>query len=146
MKTLGKTHTLAHKHPLGLQKPLDKVFNVGPLPVPGGREVPNNLSGNRGPAPWAVAYGPSARRIIDFADASQTMGVNPVGQSGVLFDARYADQVKPFARVQYVRQHMSGTDVAAHMRSTLVLQALHLGLGLGATRAGLVPRTVGTYR
>ena len=52
------------------------------------------------------------------------MGINPVGQSGVLFDAHYADQAKPFARGQYVRQHMSGTDVAAHTRSTLVLQAL----------------------
>jgi penicillin amidase len=40
----GKSHTLTHNHPLGQQKPLDKLFNVGPFPVAGGREVPNNLS------------------------------------------------------------------------------------------------------
>ena len=47
-----------------------------------------------------------------------------MGQSGALFDARYADQAKPFAQGQYGRQHVSDTDVAAHTRSTLVLKAL----------------------
>lgn|GEM_PF-3740930 len=113
----------AHEHPLGLQKPLDKVVNVGPLPVSGGCEVPNNLSGNRGPATWAVAYGPSTRRVVGFAAASQALGINPVGQSGVLFDPHYADQAKPFMRGQYVRQDVSGDGVAHHTRSTLVLPA-----------------------
>ncbi len=120
----GKTHTLTHNHPLGQQKPLDKLFSVGPLPVPGGREVPNNMSGTIGPAPWAVAYGPSTRRVIDFADPSLAVGINPVGQSGVLFDAHYADQAQAFARGDYVRQHLSETDVSAHTRSTLLLRAV----------------------
>ena len=120
----GKTHTVTHKHPLGQQKPLDKLFDVGPLPVPGGREVPNNLSGTIGPAPWAVSYGPSTRRVVDFADASQALGINPVGQSGVLFDAHYADQAQAFARGQYVRQYLSVGDVNAHTRSTLQLRAV----------------------
>jgi len=120
----GKTHTLTHNHPLGQQKPLDKVFSVGPLPVPGGREVPNNMSGTIGPAPWAVAYGPSTRRVIDFANPNLAVGINPVGQSGVLFDAHYADQAQAFARGQYVRQHLSEADVVAHTRSTLLLRAV----------------------
>ncbi|MCP6330174.1 penicillin acylase family protein, partial [Klebsiella pneumoniae] len=28
----GKAHTLTHSHPLGQQKPLDLLFNVGPFP------------------------------------------------------------------------------------------------------------------
>lgn len=120
----GKTHTVTHKHPLGQQKPLNKLFDIGPLPVPGAREVPNNLSGNIGPAPWAVSYGPSTRRVVDFADASRSMGINPVGQSGVLFDAHYADQAQAFARGQYVRQYLSVGDVGAHTRSTLQLRAV----------------------
>ena len=120
----GKTHTVTHKHPLGQQKPLDKLFDIGPLPVPGGREVPNNLSGNIGPAPWAASYGPSTRRVVDFANPSQSLGINPVGQSGVLFDAHYADQAKAFARGQYVRQYLSAGDVNAHTRSTLQLRAV----------------------
>lgn len=119
--TWGATHTLTHGHPLGLQKPLDKVFNVGPFRVPGGRETPNNLSGSIGPAPWAVSYGPSTRRVIDFADASKAVGINPVGQSGVLFDRHYADQAERHAEGIYVPQHLSATDVKANTKSTLTL-------------------------
>lgn len=117
----GKAHTLTHSHPLAAQKPLDKLFNIGPFAAPGGREIPNNLSGSIGPAPWAVSYGPSTRRVIDFADASKAMGINPVGQSGVLFDAHYQDQAKTFIAGGYVPQHLSEADVKASTRSTLTL-------------------------
>jgi penicillin amidase len=115
------THTLTHVHPLGQQKPLNWLFNVGPFSVPGGREVPNNLSSNVGPAPWAVTMGPSTRRVIDFAAPEKSVGINPVGQSGVLFDAHYADQAEQFAQGQYVRQHLGAADVVANTQSTLRL-------------------------
>ena len=38
----GAAHTLTHGHPLGTQKPLDRIFNVGPFAAPGRHEVPNN--------------------------------------------------------------------------------------------------------
>jgi penicillin amidase len=119
--TWGRAHTLTHNHPLGQQKPLDKLFNIGPYAAPGGRETPNNLSYSLGPAPWAVTTGPSTRRLIDFADATNALGINPVGQSGVPFDAHYADQAAPFIAGTYVPQHLSEAAVAAHTRSTLTL-------------------------
>ena len=119
----GRAHTLTHRHPLGQQQPLDKLFNIGPFVVPGGREVPNNLSGPIGPAPWNVAYGPSTRRLIDFADTSKALGINPVGQSGVLFDAHYNDQAEMFADGNYVNEHSESSDVQAHTREHLVLQS-----------------------
>lgn len=120
--TWGRAHTLTHKHPLSQQKPLDKLFNVGPFAAPGGREVPNNLSGPIGPAPWEVTYGPSTRRLIDFADASKALGINPVGQSGVWFDAHYNDQAAGFVAGNYVQQYLDTKDVSAHARSVLVLR------------------------
>lgn len=99
----GKAHTLTHGHPLGMQKPLDKLFNVGPFAAPGTHEVPNNLSAKIGPAPWPVTYGPSTRRLIDFADAGTALSINPVGQSGVLFDRHYSDQAKPYVEGKYQR-------------------------------------------
>jgi penicillin amidase len=119
--TWGKAHTLTHTHPLGRQKPLDKLFNVGPFSVTGGRETPNNLSGSIGPAPWSVLYGPSTRRVIDFADAGASVGINPVGQSGVLFDRHYADQAQTYADGGYQPQHLGEADVAAHTRDMLRL-------------------------
>jgi penicillin amidase len=106
---------------LGLQKPLDKLFNVGQFAAPGGHETPNNLSHKMGPAPWPVAYGPSTRRLIDFADPSHSLGINPVGQSGVLFDQHYQDQAKLYINGQYIMQYFSEDDVAANTKSTLKL-------------------------
>jgi penicillin amidase len=117
----GPAHTLTHEHPLGKQKPLDKLFNVGPFAAPGGHETPNNLSARIGPAPWSVVYGPSTRRLIDFADPTHALGINPVGQSGVLFDAHYRDQAEPYIKGEYVPQHFSDVDVAANTQSTLQL-------------------------
>lgn len=117
----GQAHTLTHNHPLGQQKPLDKLFSVGPLPAPGGRELPNALGTAIGPAPWAVTYGPSTRRVIDFADAAQALGINPVGQSGVLFDRHYRDQAQTYIQGGYLRQWLAEADVAAHTRSVLTL-------------------------
>lgn len=118
----GRAHTVTHNHPLGQQKPLDKLFSVGPFPAPGGRELPNALGNPIGPAPWAVTMGPSTRRVIDFADAGQALGINPVGQSGVLFDRHYRDQARTYSRGGYRREWLGEVDVAAHTRSTLRLQ------------------------
>ena len=117
----GDAHTLTHNHPLSQQKPLDKLLNVGPFAAPGSHETPNNLSQRIGPAPWPVAYGPSTRRLIDLANADTALGINPVGQSGVPFDAHYSDQAEAFIAGQYQPQHLSEADVAANSRSTLLL-------------------------
>ena len=117
----AQTHSLTHVHPLGMQKPLGLLFNVGPFSVPGGRESPNNLAGPVGPAPWAVKYGPSTRRVIDFGAPDKSLGINPVGQSGVLFDRHYDDQAERFSLGKYARQHLSPADVDAHTQSTLTL-------------------------
>jgi penicillin amidase len=121
----GKTHTLTQVHPIGMQKPFNLLFNIGPYPVPGGRETPNNLSGSVGPAPWAVVYGPSTRRVIDFADAGKAVGINPAGQSGVLFDKHYSDQAERYVEGVYVPQHLTPSDVQAHTQSTLTLRPAH---------------------
>ncbi|HGM5579225.1 TPA: penicillin acylase family protein [Pseudomonas putida] len=102
----GKAHTLTHNHPLGQQKPLNLLFNVGPFAAPGTHEVPNNLSAKIGPAPWPVNYGPSTRRLIDFADAGQALTINPVGQSGVPFDRHYADQAEDYVQGRYHKAQM----------------------------------------
>ncbi len=117
----GKVHTLTHAHPLGAQKPLDRLLNVGPFPAPGTHEVPNNQSSRLSPAPWPVNYGPSTRRLIDFADPAHALGISPVGQSGVPFDTHYADQAEAYLRGEYRPQHMSEADVAAHSQGELRL-------------------------
>ena len=117
----GRAHTLTHGHPLGQQKPLDLVFNVGPFAAPGSHEVPNNLSAKIGPAPWPVTYGPSTRRLVDFADPAHSLTVNPVGQSGVVFDSHYDDQAEAYIEGMYFQAHLNDEEVTANTRSTLKL-------------------------
>jgi len=117
----GRAHTLTHEHPLGKQKPLDWLFNVGPFAAPGSHEVPNNLSAKLGPAPWAVGYGPSTRRLIDFAEPTHTLSINPVGQSGVPFDKHYKDQAQSYIEGRYDKPYMEDADVQLNTRSTLRL-------------------------
>lgn len=119
--TWGKAHTLTHEHPLGRQPPLDMLFNVGQFAAPGTHEVPNNLSAGIGNAPWPVSYGPSTRRLIDFADPAHALGINPVGQSGVLFDKHYADQATRYINGEYVPERFSEQDVEGNSEAVLKL-------------------------
>src|SRR3989338_8016614 len=118
----GRWCTAPHIPPRGQQKPLDKLFNVGPFAAPGGHETPNNLSQPVGPAPWSVVYGPSTRRLIDLADAGSALGINPVGQSGVLFDRHYKDQADAYMRGEYVPMHLDAEAIKANSRSQLILR------------------------
>ncbi|WP_053163601.1 penicillin acylase family protein [Pseudomonas sp. P1.8] len=117
----GNAHTLTHGHPLGQQKPLDRIFNVGPFAAPGSHEVPNNLSAKIGPAPWPVTYGPSTRRLVDFADPAHSLTINPVGQSGVLLDRHYEDQSEAYIEGLYFQAHLNDEEVTANTRGTLKL-------------------------
>lgn len=65
--------------------------------------------------------GPSTRSVVDFARPDKAVGINPVGQSGVLFDAHYSDQAAYFAEGIYKPQHLSAADKKANIRSTLTL-------------------------
>ena len=119
--TWGRAHRLTHEHPLGKQPPLDRLFNVGPFAAPGGRETPNNLNGPLSGVPVPVTYGPSTRRVVDFAQPGAARGINPVGQSGVWGDTHYADQAGLYAEGGSRPQHLDEADVASHTKTTLTL-------------------------
>ncbi len=94
----GSVHSIEHKHPMGMVKGLDKIFNVGPIPVNGGRETVNNLDfWMDSTGTYKVVYGPALRRIIDFANPETAQSVLPTGQSGYFLSDHYADQAKMFA-------------------------------------------------
>lgn len=117
----GKSHHLTQMHPLGSQKLLAPLLNVGPYSVPGSHEVPNNFSAPLSAAPWSVTYGPSTRRVIDLAMPDKAVGILPVGQSGVPFNSHYQDQALPFVQGEYQALHFSPTDIARYTKSTLQL-------------------------
>ena len=91
-------HSIQHKHPMGILPVVGRYFNVGPIPVNGGRETINNLNFNLdSTGRYPVVYGPALRRIIDFANPDLGYSVNPTGQSGYFMSKHYDDQAKLFA-------------------------------------------------
>ncbi len=119
----GAAHTLTFEHPLGKVAPLDRLFNVGAFAAPGTHEAPNNLAQKFGPAPWPVGYGPSVRRLIDFAAPQQALASSPLGQSGVPFDAHYADQAAAYLAGDYRPMLLDEAQIAAQAQGVLWLRS-----------------------
>lgn len=115
----GRAHTLTFVHPLGRAPSLAPLLNIGPLPAMGGREVPNNLTHDLTPAPWSVTYGPSIRRVIDFAEPQHAQASIPLGQSGHRLDRHYADRVDDYLAGRYQPQWLDDADINAHTESRL---------------------------
>ena len=89
----GNVHTVTLKHPFGLVKPLDRLFNIGPFPYPGGTTtlISGEFSLNE---PFQVTVGASFRQIFDFTTPDEWRAVLPSGQSGQVLNKHYDDQTQ----------------------------------------------------
>lgn len=97
----GKIHSAIFPHPLGLQKPLDQVFNRGPYPIGGDTDTlcqtafhPNDPYDNK-------AWAPSFRQIVNMGDLSRSLTITPPGQSGHLGSLHYDDLIDPWLNGEY---------------------------------------------
>jgi penicillin G amidase len=87
----GSLHTLTFKHPLGAVRPLDRLFNIGPLRLGGNVTTVNN--GEYAIAhPFDATVGASMRMIVDLASLDTCRIVLPTGQSGQPMSPHYSDQ------------------------------------------------------
>lgn len=112
---------LTHPHPLGQVWPLDKVFNVGDFAVHGSKRSLNNMIHKFSDQRAVITNGPSTRRVVDLADIENGWNVNPVGQSGRLFDEHYRNQSELYNQNQYRRARILSADEKEHVVSSLFL-------------------------
>ncbi len=89
----GNLHTVSLRHPFGLRKPLDRIFNVGPFPVSGGSTALVSFEYDLN-KPFDVTVGPSFRQIFSMAGEGEFRSVLPSGESGQVFHSHYADQTE----------------------------------------------------
>jgi len=116
-------HTLEHKHPLGIIPVVGKYFNVGPIPVPGGRETLNNLEfAIDSSGKYPVRAGPALRRIIDFGSPETGYSVNPTGQSGYFMSKHYSDQAAMFAEGGKRPELMNRNDIERLVSGRMTLR------------------------
>jgi penicillin G amidase len=118
----GKVHTLEHGHPLGLKKPLNKIFNVGPFPAMGGNEVLVNTGfrlNTEGLYP--VYFGPAMRFIVDFSNNNESFSVIPTGQSGYFLSDHYDDQSPLYNTGKFRRLLMDQAKIRENQEGLLIL-------------------------
>jgi penicillin amidase len=121
--TWDKIHTLKHKHPLGAVAVLDGFFSVGPLVVPGGNEVVNNLHFDLDTTGYfPVNGGPALRKTTDFSDLSQGETASPSGQSGNVMSEFYDDQADMFATGKFRKMLTRREDVEKVLKGKLVIK------------------------
>ncbi|OGO15178.1 MAG: hypothetical protein A2Y93_00630 [Chloroflexi bacterium RBG_13_68_17] len=87
----GRIHRAPFPHAMGLQKPLDRVFNRGPLPVGGDADTPCSTAMMPNDPYDNKAWAPGFRQIIDLGDLSRSQVLHVPGQSGQLGSRHYDD-------------------------------------------------------
>lgn len=111
-----------HPHPLGAQKPLDKIFNVRTEAVPANEEAINKLAFKlNGEGIYRVTSGPAMRIILDFENVERSVSVLPTGNSGNRFSKHYADQKDLYAKGRYRPQLMNEMDIKENAKGMLLL-------------------------
>jgi penicillin amidase len=94
-RSWGLVRPLVLRHPMGERRPLDRVFNLGPIPWGGD----TNTVGQSSPDPMRPASDitlaiASLRVIVDLDDVERSRYVLPGGQSGNPFSSHYSDQLR----------------------------------------------------
>jgi penicillin amidase len=96
----GEIHKMTYAHPLGMVKPLDKIFNRGPYPV-GGDIDTVNMGAVSPVEPGTVITVPSFREIVNLADLAASLSMHAPGQSGHPGSKHYDDFIKPWRNVEH---------------------------------------------
>jgi penicillin amidase len=140
----GRVHYLTCQNLLGLFWPLDKIFNVGPVPRDGEGDTVNAsppssecltqllARGTMGGCTemailpdcesHAAYAGPVLRMIIDFSDLDNSRAVLDVGQSGHRLSPHYKDHFPVWCKVEYLPLPYSRQKVMEQAASTLRLR------------------------
>jgi penicillin amidase len=140
----GEIHHLTLKYPLGIFWPLNRIFNVGPVPVDGdGSTVraatqasdsitqvhsrgalggAGDMSMLPSPDDHSAYAGSVLRMVLDFSDLDNSRIVLDMGQSGHRLSRHYKDHFPVWDRVEYFPFPYSREKVLENQESTLRLE------------------------
>ena len=76
----GRIHKVPFPHAMGMQKPLDLVFNRGPLPIGGDTDSPCQTAMLPQDPYDNKAWAPSFRQIVEMGDLSRSLAIIPLGR------------------------------------------------------------------
>jgi penicillin amidase len=120
----GALHTITFAHTLGVAKPLDRLLNIGPYPMPGDAYTvaTGGFTENKdGPHTYRQTSHPSMRMINDAGDWEQMQLIFAPGESGQVGSNHWDDQVAGWLHGQYRMIPWSPAAVQQAADSTLTL-------------------------
>ncbi|MFK7903727.1 MAG: penicillin acylase family protein [Chitinophagales bacterium] len=118
----GEVRQLTFAHSLGIRKPLDTIFNLGPFPMGGDGDTPWQVGNVNGEIENASLNSASFRMIIDFGDFSKSQAVMPPGQSGHINSEDYQNQIKMWLEGQLRPMLWDKDQVMAYSEELLKLE------------------------
>ena len=118
----GRIHRAVFPHAMGIQKPLDQVFNRGPLPIGGDTDTPCQTGILPGQGCDNDAWAPSTRMVADMSDLSRSLAMHAPGQSGQLGSAHYDDLADLWIKGEYHPMLWTREQVESEAEGTLRLE------------------------
>jgi penicillin amidase len=119
----GKIHRAIFPHAMGIQRPLDRVFNLGPFPIGGDTDTPCQTAILPDDPYDNKAWAPTFRQIVSLGDLSQSVVIVPPGQSGQLGSPHYGDLAGPWLRGEYIPMLWTKGEIEREIEGRLVLIA-----------------------
>lgn len=117
----GRIHGAVFAHPMGTQPPLDRVFNLGPLPIGGDTDTPNQTAMCPDDPYDVKAWAATFRQILDTADWSRSLIIHAPGQSGQPASPHAEDLLDTWMRCELHPMLWTRADVEAHAAHRLTL-------------------------
>ena len=117
----GKIHTATFAHPVGSVKPMDLLFNAGPIAVPGYGYTVNN-TGYSDPKAYSESSVPSLRFIHDLSNWNNLKMIHTTGQSGQPLNKHYTDMVLLWRDAKYVPFPFDRTSLDKIKQGAFVMQ------------------------
>lgn len=118
----GNLNKIVYPHAMSIQKPLDKVFNIGPEPI-GGDKLTVCQQGPPFNTKSEKIWTPSYRHIVNLADLDSSWVVFAPGQSGHLASPHYDDLFKLWYRGDYLPMLWSRPKVEQNLEAKLILKS-----------------------
>ncbi|QDP98996.1 penicillin acylase family protein [Microlunatus elymi] len=117
----GQLHRITLRHQaFGEVGGIDRLFNRGDYPAPGGPAIVNALSFDDRQG-FAVTNGPAMRMLINWADVDDSRWINQSGNSGHAFQHNYDDQLPLWAANRMLPFRSEPASIRRAATSTLTL-------------------------
>jgi penicillin amidase len=118
----GRLRTLTLRHPFGARRPLDRAFNLGPIPCGGDTNTVSQASFSPLDPLADPYYHGTLRMVVDVGEWDRSRAALAGGQSGNPLSPHYSDQFERWRRGEGVPLAFTEPAVARATRATLRLE------------------------